>query len=295
MAASGILLAHDFSERSERAAQRAFQMAQESGEPVHAVHVVGEAFAERKWLGDGAGESGESVIERLRGSVEERLRVELEKLASPYGVTLHVHASLGYVAEQLAALSERYACRLLVIGARGRHAIRDLLLGATAEQLLWYMESPTLVVRSDNVSAYERVLVAVDFSEASEHALKTVADWFPQSLVRLVHVIDSRALERLREAGLQDEVVQEEWDQQDRIVSDYLEAMMERTGVAREGVEARIVHGHPVEALAEQVTDFGADLAVMGGQGRSRLIQWLPGRVASRLVHQLPCDVLLAR
>ena len=295
MAASGILLAHDFSERSEQAAQRAFQMAQESGEPVHAVHVVDEAFAERKWLGDAAGEPGESVIERLRGSVEERLRAELEPLAGPYGITLHVHAALGYVAEQLAALSERYACRLLVIGARGRHAIRDLLLGATAEQLLWYMEAPTLVVRSDNVSAYEHVLVAVDFSEASEHAMKTVAEWFPKAQVRLVHVIDSRALERLGDAGLQDDVIQEEWDQQDSIVSDYLEAMMERSGLTGDRVEARIVHGHPVEALGEQVTEFGADIAVMGGQGRSRLTQWLPGRVSSRLVHQLPCDVLLAR
>ncbi len=295
MPASGILLAHDFSERSEQAAQRAFQMAQDSGETVHAVHVVDEAFAERKWLGDDSGESDESVIERLRGSVQERLRTELEPLASPYGVTLEAHAALGYVAEQLAALSERYDCRLLVIGARGRHAIRDLLLGATAEQLLWYMEAPTLVVRSDDVSAYERVLVAVDFSEASEHAMRTVAEWFPKAQVRLVHVIDSRALERLADAGLQDDVIQDEWDQQDSIVTDYLEAMMGRTGLGGERVEARIVHGHPVEALAEQVGEFQADLAVMGGQGRSRLTRWLPGRVSSRLVHQLPCDVLLAR
>lgn len=295
MTTNGILLAHDFSERSEQAAQRAFQIAQESGEPVHAVHVVDEAFAERKWLGNDVGDAGESVIERLRGSVEERLRAELEPLASPYGVTLHVHAALGYVAEQLAALAERYACRLLVIGAHGRHAIRDLILGATAEQLLWYMESPTLVVRSDNISPYEQVLVAVDFSEASEHAMKTVAEWFPKARVRLVHVIDSRALERLGDAGLQDDVIQEEWDQQDGIVSDYLESMMTRTGLSGDRVEARIVHGHPVEALAEQVTEFEADLAVMGGQGRSRLTQWLPGRVSSRLVHRLPCDVLLAR
>jgi len=38
-----------------------------------------------------------------------------------------------------------------------------------------------------------------------------------------------------------------------------------------------------------------ADLVVMGGHSRSRLTRWLPGRVSSRLVHQLPCDVMLAR
>jgi len=60
-------------------------------------------------------------------------------------------------------------------------------------------------------------------------------------------------------------------------------------------VEIHVVRGHPVEEVARQADTLGADLVAMGGHGRSRLTRWLPGRVASRLVHSLPCDVMLAR
>lgn len=295
MTESGVLIAHDFSERSERAAKRAFQIAEEHEMPVHAAHVVDEAFPERKWLKDAETESEESIVERLKEAVSDRLKRELSVLTGDSGVAIRPHAAFGYVAEQLHSLAERTGSRLLVIGAHGRHAVRDLLLGSTAEQLLWYMNMPTLVVRGDDVSPYRQVVIAADFSEEAETAMTTVKSWFPHANVRLVHVIDSRAFERLRDAGMPNEALEEEWQQQDRTVTDYLQSMMERTGLTGDHVDVRIVHGHPVEEIENQVAEVNADLVVMGGHSRSRLTRWLPGRVSSRLVHQLPCDVMLAR
>jgi nucleotide-binding universal stress UspA family protein len=295
MSDSGVLIAHDFSERSERAARRAFQLAQDHGLPVHAAHIVDEAFPERKWLKDSDEDSEESIVERLKNAVSERLTRELSALKGESGVAIEPHAAFGYVAEQLQTLAERTGSRLLVIGAHGRHAVRDLLLGATAEQLLWYMHMPTLVVRGQGVTPYQQVVIAADFSEEAETAMAAVRSWFPKARVRIVHVIDSRAFERLRDAGMPNEALEEEWQQQDRTVTDYLQSMMERTGMTGDHVDVRIIHGHPVEEIENQVTEVNADLVVMGGHSRSRLTRWLPGRVSSRLVHQLPCDVMLAR
>lgn len=289
-----VLLAHDFSQRSERAAKRAFQLAREHGLPLNVAHIVDEAFAERKWLTEDE-DSRESIVERLKDAVSKRLKREFESLESDYGVHFKPHAAFGYVAEQLHALVQNTGSGMLVIGAHGRHAVRDLLLGATAEQLLWYMTVPTLVVRSDGNEGYQRVLIAADFSEEAESAMKNVRGWFPGADVRIVHVIDNRAFERLREAGMPNETLDAEWREQDRAVTEYLTAMMERTGLTGDRVEVRIVHGHPVEEIDNHVKDFDADLVVMGGHTRSRLTRWLPGRVASRLIHQLPCDVMLAR
>lgn len=295
MTESGVLIAHDFSERSERAARRAFQIGQEHGLPVHAAHIVDEAFPERKWLAEGEQESPESIVERLKDAVSDRLKRELSALKGDLAVEIRPHAAFGYVAEQLHALADRTGSRLLVIGAHGRHAVRDLLLGATAEQLLWYMNMPTLVVRGENINAYRQVVIAADFSEEAETAMAAVRAWFPRASVRLVHVIDSRAFERLRDAGMPNEALEEEWQQQDRTVTDYLQSMMDRTGMTGEHVDVRIIHGHPVEEIENQVAELNADLVVMGGHSRSRLTRWLPGRVSSRLVHKLPCDVMLAR
>lgn len=295
MAESGVLIAHDFSERSERAARRAFQLAGEHGMPVHAAHIVDEAFPERKWLMGADSDSEESVIDRLKEAVTDRLSRELSVLGKDSGAPLKPHAAFGYVAEQLSALAEQTGSGLLVIGAHGRHAVRDILLGATAEQLLWYVHMPTLVVRTEEVNPYRQVVIAADFSEEAETAMASVRAWFPRANVRLVHVIDSRAFERLQDAGMPSEALEEEWQQQDRTVTDYLKGMMERTGMVGDHVDVRIIHGHPVEEIENQVAEVNADLVVMGGHSRSRLTRWLPGRVSSRLVHKLPCDVMLAR
>jgi len=74
MAGSGILFAYDFSERSELAAKRAFQLAREHGKTVHAVHVADEAFPEWKWLPDYHQDSELSIIDRLKQAVRERLK-----------------------------------------------------------------------------------------------------------------------------------------------------------------------------------------------------------------------------
>ena len=295
MTESGVLIAHDFSERAERAVRRAFQVAQDHGMSVHAAHVVDEAFPERKWLTDVDGEHRESIMDRLRNAVTERLKRELDAFRGESRVSFKPHAAFGYVAEQLHSLSEQTGSRLLVIGAHGRHAVRDILLGSTAEQLLWYMHMPTLVVRGEDVKPYQQIVIAADFSEEAETAMASVKTWFPEAKVRIVHVIDNRAFERLRDAGMPNEALEEEWQQQDRTVSDYLQSMMERTGLNGEHVDVRIIHGHPVEEIENQVEESNADLVVMGGHSRSRLTRWLPGRVSSRLVHRLPCDVMLAR
>jgi len=292
MTNASVLVAHDFSDRSERAAQRAFQLAGEKQWSVHAVHVVDEAFPESKWLTEEQASADGSIVDRLKQAVVRRLDDELSGLGAEYGAPLKSHAAFGYVAEQLHALADKNSADLLVVGAHGRHMLKDLFLGATAEQLLWYVNVPTLVVRNDRSEAYRQILVAADFTAETETALSRVSSWFPDARVRVVHVVDSRSLERLQDAGLSWAAMEKERDESAQA---QLEEMVTNAGLDPDQVEMLVLHGHPVEEIRKQVDDMGADLVVMGGRGHSRLANWVPGRVASRLVHQLPCDVMLAR
>jgi nucleotide-binding universal stress UspA family protein len=53
--------------------------------------------------------------------------------------------------------------------------------------------------------------------------------------------------------------------------------------------------GDPAEVLAEVAREHGADLLVVGRRGRDFAARVLLGSVASRLVADAPCDVLVAR
>jgi len=295
MAGSGILFAYDFSERSELAAKRAFQLAREHGKTVHAVHVADEAFPEWKWLPDYHQDSELSIIDRLKQAVRERLKSQLGPLAAEYGVALEVYAGFGYVAEQLHSIGLKTDSRMMVIGAHGRHRVRNIMLGATAEQLLWYLEPPTLVVRNESSEPYSRILIAADFCEESEAAMAQVASWFPDANVTVLHVIDDRSTERLEDLVTTRESRGKEAKEDEEAARTKLREMVSRSSLKDAKVEIHVVRGHPVEEVARQADTLGADLVAMGGHGRSRLTRWLPGRVASRLVHSLPCDVMLAR
>ena len=56
-----------------------------------------------------------------------------------------------------------------------------------------------------------------------------------------------------------------------------------------------IEFGAPAEVLRQGVLDMGADLVVLGTQGRSALLEVLIGSVARQILAEVPCDVLIVR
>jgi nucleotide-binding universal stress UspA family protein len=61
------------------------------------------------------------------------------------------------------------------------------------------------------------------------------------------------------------------------------------------GAEALLLDGGPAGALLETARDQGADLVAVGTHGRSRTTGILLGSVATVMLHEAPCSVLIAR
>lgn len=57
----------------------------------------------------------------------------------------------------------------------------------------------------------------------------------------------------------------------------------------------RLLEGDPVTAILKLADEVGADLLVVGAQGRNRLARLVLGSVAERLVHRSELPVVLAR
>jgi nucleotide-binding universal stress UspA family protein len=70
-------------------------------------------------------------------------------------------------------------------------------------------------------------------------------------------------------------------------------AESELTGLA--GSSAEVVRGRPLDALRLVVDREHADLLAVGSHGTSRPVGALLGSVATALLHETPCSVLLAR
>ena len=122
-------------------------------------------------------------IDTIRADTEVRARAFLDEVrAAPevagvpgvgdVAITMHVLA--GAAAEQVVDRSE--AADLLVVGSRGRGAVRSTVLGSVALHCSVHAHCPVVVVRPGRRSADGPVVVGVEDSPAGRAALHVAAD-----------------------------------------------------------------------------------------------------------------------
>lgn len=287
-----ILVAHDFSAQSLHAVERAASLAAARGLALVAVHVVEDVPAVGDWVAHSDDHLLETLAARLGEAAHARLRDAIEPLAGAAGASVTTLVETGNVADQLVRLADAGHARLIVVGAHGRHALRDVLLGTTVERLLQRASHPVLVVRGTG-AAQRRLLVATDFSADAVAATRAATRTFPESPLRVIHAVNDTALERMREGAVSEQAIERLHRGMRESAAQQLAVFLEHCGLDGARVDTRIRDGYPPHVIRDEAR--ADDLLVMGTHGRSRLARWLLGSVASRLVHELTCDMLLAR
>jgi nucleotide-binding universal stress UspA family protein len=142
-----------------------------------------------------------------------------------------------------------------------------------------------------------KILVPLDFSPASDHALQYARRLGTDagSSLHLLHVIEDRMLvgpwttevylgelPRIRESLIRDAEAR---------IREYA------SGIMKAGVEitTEILIGSPAHAIVESASAPDVDLIVMGTHGRTGVVHFLLGSVAERVVRHAPCPVLVVR
>ena len=131
-----------------------------------------------------------------------------------------------------------------------------------------------------------RILVPVDFSPHSDHALQYAATLAGKvgAAVRLLHVVEDTLLTSAFTGEAYVALPQE-----------LLPAIVEQAGKRLVSLKDRVFpHGADVQTkvVVEQATDGAFDPIVMGTHGRSGFSHMFMGCVAERVVRTSPCAVL---
>ncbi|WP_431913371.1 universal stress protein [Nonomuraea jabiensis] len=174
---------------------------------------------------------------------------------------------------------------LLVVGSRGRSPVAGLLLGSVSRGCLHQAPCPVTVVpdRPRPARAYGRVIVALDGSAPSRHALRLAAEEAALRGAEL-HAVHAVSWDPLGAELITPDV-------------DDLVAWGERL-LAGELAEARVqarpvvVPGHPAEVLTRLGSQ--ADLLIVGCRGHSRLAGMLLGSTSDYCAQHAPCPVMVA-
>jgi nucleotide-binding universal stress UspA family protein len=283
MAIHSILAATDFSESGNAAVARAARIAGATGAELIIAHVL-DPGRHRPSVGPAA---PAGPLDEERWSV----RRALEALRARLGDEIPTTTLLveGYPDEQIVKASLSEAANLIVVGASGRTRARRLHLGSVSENVVRASELPVLVNRGDG-SSFARILVATDFSEPAERALDiAVAVAAPGAAITVLHVMHVPAALETRPAVLVGDTTLRALEEAARRAGAELVARHRREGIA---VGFDCDTGLPRDAILRRL-EASHDLVALGSHGRRGMRRFLLGSVASGIVRDAPCSVLV--
>jgi nucleotide-binding universal stress UspA family protein len=290
-----ILCPIDFSEFADRALRHATRIAGWYEAEIHALHVV--PVMTEGWaipMAVGASAAGPSIPAGLREALDVRLAP-----ARAAHLPLHTDVREGGAAREILAYAGEADVDLIVMGSHGRSGFQRLLLGSVTDAVLRKATCPVLTVcHAGEPSApegppFRRIVCAVDFQPASEHALR-----FALSLaedgdaeITLLHVVEPFFEE---EIAKRTHVAVEDYRQ-------FLETQLvarlgrfipaETTDACRPREVVRI--GWPWEEITRLAKDSSADLVVMGlHRGRGAVDRLVFGSTAQQVLRHAECPVL---
>lgn len=279
-----IIAATDFSSDANRAVLRAALIARQQGAELHLLHVTAPLAL---YPGQDVGPADSAAIPAALG---EQAEATARVLRERYDIHVHVAQRIGRAHSQIAEYATEVNAGLVVVGARGASPLLRLLIGSTAWRLLRVCRCPVLIVRSEPVAPYGRILAAVDFFLHSHDVVKWARRLAADGRLHLMHALEPLDESGLRAKGLDSAAIKQRREEMRAIAENLLANLS--AGLQGE-VESHIESGYPSSRILESAADWSAELIVLGRQGRGGLEDFLLGSVSKDVAQAADCDVLL--
>lgn len=276
-----ILVATDFSERSDRALRRATLLARQTGAALTVIHGLDDDRSPR-------------IVERERYEMEGLLRELTATLTNVDAVKSRWRVVMGEPSQAILQAVKDEQPDLLILGPHRRQIFRDIFVGTTVERTIRGASCPVLMANAAPVGPYRHAMLSTDLSDGSREA---VAKYLSLKLLKdarqsALYVFDAPVL-RL---GMSHEIAEEER-------AAYLEDQHSNARIAlgeflvRAGLtSAEMVLRHDATQTSHEILAAAklaqADLIVVATHGKRGIERTLLGSVTESVLRDSPVDVL---
>lgn len=287
-----ILVATDFSEHSQVAILRAVDLAKTTKAELIILHIVKKGFIEK--IVDGMFPFIEKPLITPEEYATSLLKKQIKKLSKNKINVKYQIISGDHPARKILKYAKDHKIGLLVLGAHGKYSIHDWFVGTTAEYVARKTKIPVLIIKKSGHKPYRKILVPVDFSEASKEALQFASQLFPKENFRLLHVGDHDYEDLLQD---KDEFLTKKVKtMREGILLLLKEKIKEFTRIGNPklmNASCDIKLGYPGMVIIEEAKKQKQDLVIMGTEGHSQRHYLFIGRTASRVLIEIDRDLLL--
>lgn len=276
-----LLLATDFTSRSELALDRALVLASGQADKVAALHVI-----------DG---NVSATLLREEESATPRAMAELfDARLEPNAPRPKILICKGDPFEEIIAAANDRDDALIIMGAPRRRRFLESLRGTTLERVMRASSRPVLSVRTPAKAPYSRVLFATDMSEASRFALQTAErlGLLEKAHVTAVHALWPPVPHMVADGGMPSDSTPTQKTVEKTAAKKEMEGFLRDLKLGPHRVDSTVIEGTPQMAVRDCIAEFAPDLVVLGTRGRSGILRHMLGSVAENLLSWVPVDVL---
>ncbi|MFP4328545.1 MAG: universal stress protein [Paracoccaceae bacterium] len=276
-----IMLATDFSERSDRALRRATLLARQTGAGLCVVHVVEDDQPRR-------------LVENAREAAAAQLQDLGETLQRVDGLACETRLLLGAAFDGIVRAVAEERPELLILGPHRRQALRDVFSGTTADRAIRAVACPVLMVNAPPVAPYRRLMLATDLSAEDARLVTTcrALGLLDGAEAQLLHVHLSETVQQLASHGLPANEHGMANDAAHEGAASGLDAFARSVGMASAPRMLRRGLHDTGEEILRAASEASADLVVLGTHARSGLERFFLGSVAEAVLRRAERDVL---
>ena len=277
-----ILCATDLLPKSEAAIERAGLFSNQLDADLSLLHVV-------------APEKSHQDLEQTLRSAVSRTKSRAKPLLWSTDRRAEVAVRVGNPARIILETAAQSGADLLVLGVHSKRPLRDALEGTIAEKALATRKYPVLVVRDEARKPYRRVLLALDFSDASVSAIHAAESLVlkPEVEAVVVHAHNPPYRDMLNYADIGKSTAAQYLREWKREATCSVRDLLRLESEDPDRYHIHIEQKHAAPGILQSIERFSPDLLVMGTYGGGRLRRALIGSVANRVLHETSCDALI--
>ena len=289
------LVALDESECSERIIgwMRAFPHSKQTG--VTVVHVLAPLE-----VPESIGVSGQQLLLQQQSAMVEALLDRVRRLLEESFADVEVIVREGVPSSEILHVIQERRPDLVVSGMQGLYRSPGFTIGGVAQRLLSYAPCSLMLVPGKvQAGGGLRIMLATDGSEDAQRAAGVVAGLPGIREVTIVSVV--------RPLGAEKAVLERFQPEESRRMEAAF--LRQRRGEARKAiagcerllrdasitVRARVIAGHPAEAIVRAARRDAVDLLVVGSRGLTGVKAAALGSVSQAVAQLAPCPVLIVK
>jgi universal stress protein E len=276
-----ILAATDFSTRSNRALRQAGLLAQPGRAQLHIVHVVDD-------------DQPEELVRLEKREAERVLNEQAGSMPELSGVQAQLMVVTGDPFDGILKTAAEVNADLIVMGSHRKQLLLDIFVGTTIERVIRKGSFPVLMVNHEAQRKYDKVVAAVDMSDASANAVRVALSTglISDKGATLLHAFVAVAQGKLSVAGTDQHSIDSYIASERQRALDEVAAFLVANDLRRIRWTLRVEEGGPGEVISRAVAQMHPDLLVMGTEGRSALRKLLIASVTDEALRSLNVDIL---